>query len=679
MRFHVTATCLLALMGGQQAIAQDSITLDTIILQSKGAQSGPAGAALNTVVDQDALESRAPRNLREVFRRSPSVSVGGGSAASQKIYVHGFEESKLAVTVDGARLPGNIWHHNGSSTIDPALLARVEVEPGVAPADAGFASGIGSLRFSTVWPDDLLQDGRDHGGRAAMSYSDNGNTVTGSLTGFGRSGGFEYLGMVSRSSGDDYDNGEGKREIGTGADLFSALLKLAYETEDGHRFSISHEHVEDDAERLLRLNMGLIGTPLLQKNASRRDTTTLRYALTQTSEVWAPEVEFYNTDASLERPQRNSSRPLPGGGTLTYPNGDFNADTQIRGGKLQNTFTLTNSTITAGVDFYDRKIGIERFYANNPRGVALKGGKGWVHERAHGLGAFVQWRADLTDQLKLSSGLRFDTQDYDAVDGSNHDNSGASQNLTISYEITPEVTVFAGAGRSWLGLEQGEPALFHAYDYVYPSDLEPAVADNFQIGANYTTGEIELAASLFRTNLKDSFAFSQTTSPATRTNAGTITSEGIDLALTYHFDQGRTGMRLSHTDIDFGSNTGSGSNELVNLTMPMGTQVTLFADYQLSDYNTTVGADIEIAAKYDDADFLARGFLPLDSYKVVNVYAEWTPPALQGAALRIGVSNLFDESYSERGTYPGSNNPQAPVNSVQAEGRNITLSARMAF
>ena len=53
----------------------------------------------------------------------------------------------LAVTVDGAAQNNKVFHHNGTTLIDPSLLKAVRVDAGVAPADAGFAALTGSIVY----------------------------------------------------------------------------------------------------------------------------------------------------------------------------------------------------------------------------------------------------------------------------------------------------------------------------------------------------------------------------------------------------------------------------------------------------------------------------------------------------------------------------------------------------
>src|SRR5690606_38346553 len=83
-------------------------------------------SAENTVsYDRDQLTKLNPKDIRDVFKRDASVSVGGSIAANQKVYVRGVEETAMAVTVDGARQNNKVFHHNTTNLIDPSLLKAV--------------------------------------------------------------------------------------------------------------------------------------------------------------------------------------------------------------------------------------------------------------------------------------------------------------------------------------------------------------------------------------------------------------------------------------------------------------------------------------------------------------------------------------------------------------------------
>lgn len=88
------------------------------------------------------------------------------------------EETNLAVTIDGTRQTNKIFHHSTTNLIDPSLLKRVRVDPGVAPADAGPGALAGAIAYETVSAGDLLAPGRTIGGFATAGFSSNGRTFT---------------------------------------------------------------------------------------------------------------------------------------------------------------------------------------------------------------------------------------------------------------------------------------------------------------------------------------------------------------------------------------------------------------------------------------------------------------------------------------------------------------------
>lgn len=93
------------------------------------------GEATNAQIDYKDLEAFQANDLADVFRTTPSISVGGGaSGIAQKVYVRGLEDSMVNVTVDGAPQTSTLFHHIGRVTIDPDLLKQVEVQAGAGEA-----------------------------------------------------------------------------------------------------------------------------------------------------------------------------------------------------------------------------------------------------------------------------------------------------------------------------------------------------------------------------------------------------------------------------------------------------------------------------------------------------------------------------------------------------------------
>ena len=97
----------------------------------------PKAVETTSAITAEEIDREQPKDLRQLFRDDPAVTTSGGSAAAQRFFVHGVEQSKLNVSIDGATQRSNIWHHNGAMTLDPMFLKSVDVSAGVSPADAG--------------------------------------------------------------------------------------------------------------------------------------------------------------------------------------------------------------------------------------------------------------------------------------------------------------------------------------------------------------------------------------------------------------------------------------------------------------------------------------------------------------------------------------------------------------
>lgn len=600
------------------------------------------------------IDRKQPLTLQKLFRDEPSVQVPSGSMAAQKLFVHGIDQNKLNVTIDGAAQRNNMWHHNGNMTLDPTFLKSVEVDAGVSAADAGPGALGGAVRFTTKDAVDMLAPGRTMGGQAILGYDTNSQTWKATGAAFAAKDGFDLLAIASRAKGDDYKNGAGKHEVGTSTDFVSGLAKLGF-TANGHKLQGSVEHARDEGVRRLRPNMGIIANPtgaLMNYTEATRTTVTLNYEATQTTDLFAPKASFYYNDNDLKRPNDNR-RPTA--------HGDFNAYVKSIGGKLQNTFVIPTGTLTAGVDFYRDKAFVERFhYRTN------------ADEEVEGVGAFLQARLTPLANLRLSAGVRADHQNYRSVDHKTFKNSGLSPNLSAEYDLTKQITAFGGYSYNWGGLELTEVALYHAGNYRYADNLKPTTAHNFRGGLRFVDGGLSLEAVGFKTMMENPMAWNY--AAYTRINGRDLVSHGVELAASYQWANARVGAKYVHTTTKYGGRMALPGD--YSTAVPVGNLINLNGEYTFADARLTVGGSAEIALKVEDQALSAAGFRPLDQYTVVNLFADWTPMAQNPEwTLRVAADNLFDQHYSSRATYAQT----AAITPVYSPGRTFYLSSSLKF
>ncbi|WP_230533392.1 TonB-dependent receptor domain-containing protein [Microvirga roseola] len=638
---------LLLLCQAQPAMAQEAIPLDPITVE--GAKKDPTS---DVVVKAEEIERENPRDLKQLFESDPAIAVAGGSTASQKFYLHGIDQNKLNVQIDGAQQKSNVWHHNGNLIINPLFLKAVRVDSAVSPADAGPGALGGTVKFETKDAIDLVLPGRTYGGFLSTGFDTNSRTTNATGAGYAVHNGFEVLGILSKEEGQDYRNGAGKEELGTAADLVSGLGKLAYESPEGHRFQVSQEYIRDEGFRRLRPNLGFVN-PLFNYNEARRFTTTFRYLMTKPTDYYNPEVLFYYNQNDLERP----------GGYYERPSGDFNSSTKSIGGKVQNTFGFGLGSLTAGIDFVNTRAFVERFYFPDD-----------VREESTNVGAHLQARLEPIEPLRISTGLRVDHQWYKSVDGRTFQNSGLSPNLSAEYFLTDHVSVFGGYSYNFGGIELAETALFHARNYTYAADLEPTTAHNFRSGVRLAAYHgLSAEAAYFHTLMLDPVAYDFAN--AVRINGDNLRSQGVDLVLRYDWENAFLSAKYTHADIRYGNRIALPSD--YNNGIAVGDIFALSGAYTWQEYGLTLGASAEFALEVDDPALRAAGFYPINGYSVFNAFAEWKPTqhVFQGLTLRADVRNIFDEEYCSRGTYAQTET----VTPVYSPGRSFYLSASLKF
>ncbi len=149
----VVGTATTAGTAGGAAAADGSTVLQPI--QVQGVAGGRGGAG-EIIIGEREIERNNPTSLADVFRGEPGIQVGSSLPMSQKVYVHGVEETNLAVTIDGGRQGNKVFHHNATTLIDPGLLKLVDVDAGIAPADAGPGALAGGMLVFVSRMDDTI-------------------------------------------------------------------------------------------------------------------------------------------------------------------------------------------------------------------------------------------------------------------------------------------------------------------------------------------------------------------------------------------------------------------------------------------------------------------------------------------------------------------------------------------
>lgn len=644
----LTAPALASAVLAPAALAQEA---EVLLLEEIRIQAPEAQALLgNDRITEEEIEARNPSSTKDVFAGESAVTSGGGAAIAQKTYVNGIEESLLAVTIDGARQNKSAFHHTGNVLLDPELLKAVEISKGLAPADAGPGALAGSIAYETKDAGDLLEEGRDFGGRFKLGTSSNGADLESALTLFGRQGGLEYLLSATRRSGDDYTDGDGNRVLGTQADLTDYTGKLAYESQSGHRFEFAASETEDSGLRAAQAGPGGIlfirpdfagitsGPSVLTEGLSKRTSYSFTYSNTQVQGLWDPTIQLSRNAQEIDA------------------SGVYGINKSLSG-TFKNRFAIAGGSLSAGLDFFEESAeGLGR----GPGPFASSGS-----EELKNLGLFAQARQDLGQRVSVSYGARYDSQRFTGADGSRFSDSGFSANGTVDVILSDRWTLNAGLASSWGGYELGEAALVNFGTPWTYAGLTPSRANAGRIGLRFDNGSWKVSAALFRTDVDDISAVLPT--GGARGATADLKSQGIDTSLQYSWASGFARLNWTYADVELdGAAIGSTA---YYLGRPMGHVIALESAWELDD-QWRFGGTAEIALKNSDTA------VPLPGYEAVNIYAAYSPRNLSNLELRLDVRNLFDETYASRSS---DGIDSSRVVALNEPGRTIGLSARLRF
>ena len=647
----VLALALSAALAASAVAAQkpqarnDSNTLEVVTV---------VGSATNTVVSPAALERYQANDLADVFRLAPSISVGGSVGIAQKIYIRGLEDSLINVTVDGAPQTSTLFHHIGRVSIDPELLQRVDVQAGAGEATSGAGAIGGAIRFQTKEVDDLLAGDEMFGGKIkASTFSNEGSQYSATLYGRFTDNikGIAYFKNVDSKNNKD---GDSNNILATAAEQRMAFFKITGDISENQTLSLSYETRDEDGEFSARPNWFVQNEDSLYSSEAERKTLVANYNW-QHSDVVNFEATAYQTESSFR------------GGRF-----DWLAEISTVGFDIRNTSAFGIHSFIYGLDYRDDQV--ESGYAT-PKPEEDHAEEGSV------LGAYAQVHTQLSDDLLLSYGLRYDDYKYqqkilldnyygDPITGeaAKIDDAEVSVNAGLEYRITEQWTFGLGYAEAARGKEIGDGFTLDGYLYdrsdaaVVDPGLRAETVSNIEPSLQYSRNELEVKLAVFRSEI-DNAIFERLYGNSLYENIGTVETTGFELDLAYQWETLEVFLGFSRTDSELDPASGLYTSEFdsialngyefIGLGNSRGDSWNLGLNYSaqpdlVMGFNVSHVESITIDSLQQDKDL---GFIPAlyslrkPSYTVVDVFAEWR--ASDSLTFSLAVSNVFDKLYRD--------------------------------
>lgn len=645
---------LFATMAVAQEPADDAEQIDEIIVIGEREPG-------NLFLSSDDFSRSQATTLEDLFAFESSISVGGGSPAAQKIYVRGFEDVMLNVTIDGAQSPGELYHHQARVQLEPEFIKSVELDAGAGAATNGAGALTGAMRVILKDAFDMLEPGQDFGGlfKAAGRFNgENGEKFTAAAYGrvtetVGLMAGFTY------EDRGDYEDGNGEIPGPSSYERQRGFIKV-----DGgsgaHDYAVTYEYLQDEALTFERPNLvNFTGTYEISDQEMSRNTIAFNYGYSPGGDLVDTRATVYynNTDFVVQR--QNSD--------IIYGEGDFSST----GFDLRNTSLFGNHALTYGIDYRADEV-------ESAQNATPPFAWGESEQSASVLGLYVQDNWRLTRSLDVSFGLRFDDYDFDAErgvsEGASISESGISPNANVQWEFVDGFTARVAYAQAFRGVTIRE-AFFSAL-YVHDGTLIAEEADNLEFGLAWERDGYFARATLYEQNIEN-FIDTEFEGPTPVwgfwRNTGDAKVEG------YEFEVGREtsdyAIKLGVWEADNELN----GEPLADSNLGLGTNIgrTWVGRFRLKLERFDADVDFDLRYVEEEENSIADGAPPKEDYFVANLYTTWRPT--ERLTVYVAATNLLDEFYFDHATYTWIGGTVNEYVGYPAMGREIIASLAYKF
>ena len=334
------------------------------------------------------------------------------------------------------------------------------------------------------------------------------------------------------------------------------------------------------------------------------------------------------------------------------------ADIDTYGLDIRNTSIIDEHKFVYGVD-----------YRNDEVSSGSAAGAKENSEQGSVLGVYAQGYSDITPQLLLSYGVRFDSYKFKqdilldeyygtaiTESASSLDDNEVSFNIGLAYDINEAWTVGLGYAEAARGKQIGDGFTIDGYLYdgsdipVADESLVPETVANIEASITYTNENLSAKASIYDSSLDD-VIFEGYEGNSVYNNIGTLETKGFEFDLAYHLNSFDFFIGFSATDTELDPRDGLYS-----------------VSYDAID-------TLHQAVDLDWTDSLYT--LNKPSYTTVDLYGQWN--VTNTLLFNVAVTNLFNELYIDHSSVGDYSEIFDTVVGPYESGRDIRLSISYQF
>lgn len=537
-------------------------TLDAVIVTATRSEETLADvAATASVVDSQQIDRQLVRDIRDLVRYEPGVSVSTDASrfGLSGFTIRGLGGNRVAVEVDGIPVADAFaigsFSNAGRDAVDVDLLKQVEIVRGPGSSLYGSDALAGVVGFVTKDPDDFLdaEAGRSVYTRLKLGWHGVDDGEAGSALLAAGDERWSLLALASAKRGHERENQGTRRTLDATRTApnpqdysdRSGLAKLLFQPAQGHRLVLTLEgtRADTDTEVLSSLTTVPSGSSqirtdtLLGDDRQRRERISLDYRVTQAT-AFFDDARFllYRQDSRTVQDTFEQRTTIAASGAQSRAERErsflFEQDSEGAEATLRRDFTsgAVQHRLVYGVDWQrsdttQQRDGLQRNLATGATSPVIGPDAFPVRDfplsRTTETAVFIQDRMRWQDgRFELTPGLRWDTVKLDPTLDSIFaaDNPGVIPQSTSDDRLSPKLAAAWRLDPRWSlhaqwatgfrappysDVNVGFTNLQFGYTAIPNPDLKPETSRGTELGLRFRGDAGYTALTVFRNQYRD--------------------------------------------------------------------------------------------------------------------------------------------------------------------------------
>ena len=549
--YVLCATVAIVIPMGGEATDLETIT----VVGSRTERPLKEIAATIDVIDSDRIEEELARDIADLVRFEPGVTVSGtGSRFGLSGFtIRGIGGNRVLTLVDGVRVAEEFsfgpFLSSRRDFVDIDSLASAEIARGPISSLWGSDALGGVVSFNTLSPSMLLEDDSFYSSYK-IGYSSADESAVGTVTIAGKQGSLSTLLVATLRDGQETENNASAGpDLGSGRTqpdeqdnkTRNVTAKLSWDISGKQRLDLGLDSFKSETDTNILSDYGIFsrGTLVNSRTAEdERDRTrvTLRY---EHSDISAPLMDnliltAYWQDSESFQDLTESRTPPPYFASQTRKRlSTFQQE--IVGATAQFSSVIltpkTSHTLTYGIDYYEtsnesvRDGGTRDSLGNPVFEFSPLPTRDFPKTDVENIAFYIQDEIELFDgKLLLSPGARYDRNEATTAPDSLYllGNPGVAtpvdyeeSELTLKFGAIVQLTDFLSAfGRYSEGFRAppfddvnlGFTNFLGGYKTISAPDLTSETSDSFEVGLRFLSESAEISVTAFSSDYDDFIA-----------------------------------------------------------------------------------------------------------------------------------------------------------------------------